>query len=442
MAVNANCIYEVGTGGNDNNGGGFVEGASGTDRSQQDSAHATLTVESVVNSTTTIIDVDPGDHTCADADVGNIIQITGGTATAGFYEIKSRSAQQWTLDRPAGTAGQTVVGKMGGRLASPGKASGAAVSYNWIYILDGTYTISSGTVNVSNGVLDPSSYVRIYGRGSDRNDFSSRPLLQLSTPTSITVVNLGAGNAVQNIEVDGNSNSSVVGIDGGNAIYAHAIHCKVVNCTSSGFIDFRSSDERSTVVACVADNCNIGFQGIDACILCVALDCTSHGFYANSQGLKFINCIADSNGGNGFRGHRGTPFVNCVSYNNTSDGFWSREHSFAINCIAEGNGAYGFAGYELRTMNCAAYNNTSGDFEDTTNWNAITGTTSFFVDAANSDFRANNDVGGGADLRAAAYPLAWLGIGTAQQLDIGAAQHEDPAGGGSTTIINNPIRVM
>ena len=109
MAWTIGVVFEVQSGGSDSNGGGFVTGASGVDRSQATTAHATLTAASVVNATTTIIDVDSGDYTCSADDVGNFLQITGGTATAGFYEIKSRSAQQWTLDRSAGTAAQTVV---------------------------------------------------------------------------------------------------------------------------------------------------------------------------------------------------------------------------------------------------------------------------------------------------------------------------------------------
>ncbi len=82
MAISSSTVFEIRTSGNDNNGGGFVTGASGSDFSQQDSAQATTTTSSVVNSTTTIIDVDSGDYTCTDNDVGNIINITGGTATA------------------------------------------------------------------------------------------------------------------------------------------------------------------------------------------------------------------------------------------------------------------------------------------------------------------------------------------------------------------------
>lgn len=77
--------------------------------------NATLTAATVVHSTTTQINVAIGDYTVNANDDGNIVQITGGTATAGYYRIASVDVpnNRWTLDRSAGTAGQTVVGTMG-----------------------------------------------------------------------------------------------------------------------------------------------------------------------------------------------------------------------------------------------------------------------------------------------------------------------------------------
>jgi hypothetical protein len=87
LTLSALITWEVRNGGSDNNGGGFKAGASGTDRSLQDAAQATLSAASVIHSTTTQINVAVGDFTVSAADVGNVLQVTGGTATAGFYEI-------------------------------------------------------------------------------------------------------------------------------------------------------------------------------------------------------------------------------------------------------------------------------------------------------------------------------------------------------------------
>src|SRR5678815_3698011 len=105
MALNAAIVWEVRTTGSDNNGGGFKTGATGTDHTLQDAAFATLTTASKVHSTTTQINVAVGDYTVAAGDVGNVLQITGGTATAGFYEITvvDTANNRWTLDRSAGT---------------------------------------------------------------------------------------------------------------------------------------------------------------------------------------------------------------------------------------------------------------------------------------------------------------------------------------------------
>jgi hypothetical protein len=145
MALNAAIVWEVRTAGSDNNGGGFKTGATGTDRSQQDAAQATLTTASTVHTTTTQINVAAGDYTVASTDVGNVLQVTGGTATAGFYEITTvdTANNRWTVDRSVGTSGQTVAGAMGGALASPGKAAGAAsVAGHIIYVKAGTYSIT------------------------------------------------------------------------------------------------------------------------------------------------------------------------------------------------------------------------------------------------------------------------------------------------------------
>ncbi len=75
-------------------------------------------------------------------------------------------------------------------------------------------------------------------------------------------------------------------------------------------------------------------------------------------------------------------------------------------------------------MNCATYNNTSGASSGvfTTNTGSITGSGSFFVNAAGGDFSLNNTASAGALLRGAALPQLFPVITTASHADIGAAQ--------------------
>src|SRR5688572_25727227 len=181
MALNANTVWETRTTGSDNNGGGFRFGASGTDRSQQDAAHATLTAASTVHTTTTQINVAVGDFTVSSADIGNIFQITGGTATAGAYEITAVDVpnNRWTVDRSAGTAGQTVVGAMGGAFQTIGKGLGVMVGGNVVWVKAGTYPITVGLAIPGNGTVPGGKNVLI-GYNATRGDNpvgDGRPLI-------------------------------------------------------------------------------------------------------------------------------------------------------------------------------------------------------------------------------------------------------------------------
>ena len=98
MALAAAIVWEVrGGAGNDNNGGGFKTGASGTDRSQQDAAHISRTDLVIGVDTATITSVATP---FTSAEIGNLIQITAGTGfTVGFYEITAVAATVATVDR-------------------------------------------------------------------------------------------------------------------------------------------------------------------------------------------------------------------------------------------------------------------------------------------------------------------------------------------------------
>src|SRR6476661_4844198 len=127
MSLSAATVWEVrpaGSGASDNNGGGFVAGASGTDFSQQDAAAysgTNLAIDAATNTKVT-----SATHNFVAADVGNLLQITAGAGfTTGFYQIVSVASNAATLDRSAGTLGSTGgTFAVGGALASPGKAAG------------------------------------------------------------------------------------------------------------------------------------------------------------------------------------------------------------------------------------------------------------------------------------------------------------------------------
>lgn len=445
MALNAACVFEVRTTGSDNNGGGFRTGASGTDRSQQAAAHATLTTASTVHTTTTQINVAVGDYTVTTGDVGNLVQVTGGTATAGFYEITAVDTgnNRWTVDRSVGTAGQTVAGAMGGALASLGKAGSAPlVTGNKVWIKAGTYTISSATTNVANGCFSTTLGILIEGYNSTRGDLGTKPLLQASGISSFTLINIASNLAhqVTNVKLDGASLTTGRAI----SLRHRGYRLEAVNFTNGAYT---SNVSTALYFECVGSGCSSQPVFEDChCHTCIAYDNTISGFAGVSSGV-YINCISESNSGassDGFRASGATSanghMVNCVAYNNGRDGFRleAARGGMLINCIAEDNAGWGFNGVNIDVIsliNCAGYSNTSGEHTFGTgnhnnNYNFVTGSGSFFTNAASQDFSLNNTSGAGASARAAGAPGAFPVIGTTGYLDIGAVQHQDGGGGG------------
>ena len=436
MTISANTVWEVRTGGSDNNGGGFVTGASGTDRSQQDAAHATLTALSLVHTTTSQINVSLVDYTVTAADIGNILQITGGTATAGLFQITAADTvnNRWTVDRSAGTAAQTVVGAMGGAFASPGKAAAATtVDGNLIWVKAGTYTITTATPGAAGPVLLTSNIrTKMEGYSSTRGDRAGRPELNAGAVTTVNLFAHGTADtmAFVHMKTNGNSQSAVSGfVITSPRVYV--FDCLAVNCDQANAEGFDIATDGAAIVACGASACTIGFNNsagdgsfhrcwADACgtgfslnglcwaVECVASDCTGDGFNVpNSSGGGFIGCTADGNGGDGF--DLGS-FARLVAW-----------------CAATNNTGVGFANASLSFLDyCASYNNSArSSGSPLVDSNPITLTGDPWTNAAGDDYSPNNTAGAGASLRNIAGDV----YGQTDNRDIGAVQHADPAGG-------------
>lgn len=434
MAISANTLIEVRAGGSDTaNGGAFVTGASGTDRSLQDAAHATLSTSSVVNSTTTKIDVDSGDYTVIAADVGNFLQITGGTATAGFYEITAvdtvASPKTWTLDRSVGTAGQTVIGGMGGALATLGMAGSfmdsVGVTGNGIWQKSGTYGLTSASNNVAGGAftLGDSSKEGLFLRGYEttRGDHAARPDNVVGAQTGITVVTSGNTSAataqlIDNISVDGNSQSNIIGFDASDNYEMTGVNCKAVDCTT-GF-------KNGTWFHCHAITCTVGFNSRSS-NRCDADGCTTGFLVISVNGGNTSSCIAHD-GGVGFNVPIRESLSTCTAVNNSGDGFQLVDSSKVLDCVSALNGGYGFDGGSTSALgvNCFSHSNSSGASTDDARFD-ITALTDPFVDETSKDYRPNAIVGGGDSLRNITGPP-----GQSQNMDAGAVQQSAGGGGG------------
>ncbi len=420
MALAATTILECRTDGSDDNGGGFNPSRSvnGVDRSQQAAAHVFIdgsTITATVHTTTSQITI--VGYTVGNTDLGNLLNITGGTATAGIYEITAVDTvnNRWSLDRSAGTSTQTVIGRMGGAYGSPGKlAAIMSVSGMVGYIRGGTYTLTTSTVGAGGPLRTPQVSCSIRGYSTTRND-EGQPIISAGSVSAISVVSQTGGSQVvyYNLIADGNSQTSNNGFAGQSQDHRF-INCEARNCPGTGF-------SGGVYYNCLANSCGTGLGASAFC--CVAKNC-SIGFLTASGFL--VNCIAYGCTADGFRtGGNGSSYINCVAYGNTGDGFDAAQsgnvHGF-YGCIAEGNTAFGFRGTISSFMvRCATYNNTSGRQNGSVREDIlpITLTTSSFNNAAGYDFSLNNASGGGAALR----NLNWGIPEQAVKMLVGAVQN-------------------
>lgn len=415
MAVNKKCIYEIQTGGDDDNGGGYIEGSGTTDYSQQTAAQLSAADGATSGTGVTTFTSATGGFTAAM--VGNIVHIwdagAGSNITDGWYEITAHTdTNTVTLDRApddgvGGVSGATF--RVGGCLATPGILSdiwttaGSSTSEQCAYVKSGTYTISTTTAGAGGPIVLAGGSFSIKGYGSTREDNGTSPIWSAGAQTSFVMWTTSGGGVADpiywhNIEFDGNSGSGVTLQDSTRASY--------YNCTAHHFS--ATPFEGFVHVRCHSySNTGNGFGGaISDAHLCVSHDNTALGFdtrYSN------YGCIAYSNGSHGFGGGNGTRSLYCHAYDNASSGFelGANQGRHAIGCVAISNGAYGFsAGADCAMLDCYHYNNTSGGVNygtdpqnHTARFTALTGDP--YTDAANDDFTLNNTAGAGAVLRAA-----------------------------------------
>lgn len=443
MSISAASVFEVRSAGADTNGGGFVTGATGSDYSQQNAKNTVgndiSTTDVVATGSTTITSATASFQTTI---VGNIIYLQGGTGSlaAGWYQVVTRtSATQVVLDRTV-AAGNTITMNIGGALASPGMAGGAAggVSGVTIYIKTGTYTVSSTTVNVTNGII--SGGFQVLGYNTSRTDFTSPPTMQMTASANVFIILLSAAGFVQNMILDGNSQANIKGCSIAGTGINRCYRVEVKNCTSG----FSGGTNGGVFVNCWAHNNTLaGFTAISQCelVACMSNNNSTDGFAVTAD-AALTNCIAYSNTSFGFNITGVSLLTNCVAYANGSDGYRMNVVGVNIvNSIAESNTGVGFnatANSNLIFMfNCAGFsagtNVTIGSGKQTQNIGFITGTASFFVNAASGNFALNNTASAGAALRGLGFPGTFLSGLTIGFLDVGAVQHQDAGGGGGAT---------
>lgn len=313
-----------------------------------------------------------------------------------------------------------------GSLGNPWTLTEAAANYNAgddIRIMaDGTYSIGATVTFAKNG--NTINTTHICGATSSGVVDGTRPTLQ-ATAGGITILSTsGLFCEAKYLILDGNSQTTVNGIVGGTAT-------NVWGCRATGFdgVGIRAQLQ-SQIELCEADNCGVG------------LDAGAHTMFGNTAhscttGMKCGKatlCVSWNNSGNGFEisdnNVAGEAYF-CVAHGNGGDGIQFVANSGSvINSILTSNGAYGIdvsAVDNSRVIRSAFYDNTLGTTDITARGQheLITLTADPFVDAANGDFTLNNDPGGGALCKAAAFGL----LAVASNYDLGVVQSSGGGGG-------------
>jgi len=463
----------------DLNGGGFdpTQGA-GTDYSQQDAP--ILTVTDGNSASTTNLNSVTGGFTAAMQ--WNTLQITGGTLTAGVYQIVAFvNSNNVTLDRALNTGSGSTV-RVGGAFATPGFAGAQQVTSNTFYIrrghnpLDNPYTFSS-TSNISGGRLTltqgglANKPMRVIGYDTNRTPANTDPPPELDVGASMAGVTVQmifcnsnnvrvhnfkfrnpgafAGGAVSTMlhlfgqncvgdrcDIDLNNVTNWLGVfspdnsnAGFNILVDHA------NNLNNNIAAFASQGPSNFWAGCVARNGSNGAPGWDTL-----------GSSISGVG-RLYRCLSYKNGGDGFRWFQvgGQSAIQCAAKDNGGNGFTLFAYGSLIDCISSNNGGNQFAnqgsGSTINLKNCAGFVGTGGAnigpgiFADD-NADFVTLTQDPFVNPAGGNFNLNAAAGGGAACVAVGYPQSFLGLpNTTDFPDIGLVQTKGGTGFNDTNTV-------
>lgn len=482
MALSASMAWEVRSGGSSTNSGGFKTGASGTDRTQQDTAYITFTdlvIDAVTNTKVTSA-LNPFDSTSP----GNTILVTGGTGfTTGTYEILSVAAGVATLDRAVGTTSSTGgTGTLGGGKIRLEDVDSVIVAGNTTWMLSGTYTRTTTNTLTADGTA--AAPIRVIGYKAGNRTDTALTEADMPVMTSATnsvallttnaapfwsfknikfthtagtrgsgIVNVTAvtdyGPRFENCVWDGCLSAVTLGTTSATAWRGvYLFNCTIRNSTSHG-INMQTGTGGDNKVFC--DSCYF-HDNAGACI-------TSTSAYVGS--IHALRCVFDSStGASGYgvwvQSTTGTPLGACIQIDSCD--FWNNSQSGirfeyttgkqalvqVTNNIFVSNAAYGVSCATTGVLDSNAgavarcnafYNNTSGARQNfVTGDGDVTMTGTPFNNAASADFTLDNTTSEGAALRAVNFPTSAGAVGGtagANYGDIGALQAQPTAGGGT-----------
>lgn len=392
--------------------------------------------------------------------VGNIINVTSGTG----FTVQRVQVTNFTLagliatcDKSLGTAASTGGnGKLGGAIGSTSVITAltqSLVAGNHVY-LKGTFTLTATTTvtasakgDLTNGRITVEGFTTVPGQRDGR--------VSITTATNSTVL------------LTFNDND-----------YFHLIHLSLSNsaATKGNGINFATAGSTPFYIEdCVIDGCSTGVSGAVGSVSHYYVgveikNCNGTAGVTNTAGASqnwyFYGCDIHDNTGPGVRLttstsvvfafrtifdtnsdgviHTGATstyefdFQHCTFVDNSSDGIEITATSGTVtttlmNNVFYGNGGYGVNSGETNVemvirVNCfnAYGSNTSGARNNLVAGRSdVTLTADPFTNKASRNFAPNNTAGGGALLRAAAFPGAFQNGTTTSYADIGAVQHQD-----------------
>lgn len=401
--VASNTVWEIRPGaGNDNNGGGFVPGSSGTDYSQQNSPQYNLTGLTSSGSGNTLL------YSGASADmVGNVAQtISGSNVASGMFQITSVSVgvsitfstnNQNTSIATGAASGVAI--NIGGALASLGILYRVLASFTQVTDNNTIYIKATDSLTVtSTGQNYDVNNVTVIGYGTTRGD-GIRPIITTSTNSviihqyqnsgfsalwmNINFTNTAGTNAAC-FDANGNNlqglvfnncvfNGFTYGLTIPSNILYHCIFffCEFTGCTSAGvlanyaqYLEFSACYIHGNAIGIeTSPNGNSTYGSNLVFNRCTIYNNTTYGVIQNAGGagdsgpgtsLSFWNCNIVNNGSDG---------INNVGNNSAGKPLW------IFNCIIIGNGGFG--------INCGSTINNNGlAAVQTGGWNAYFNNTS------------------------------------------------------------------
>lgn len=451
-------------------GGSNLNAGTRTGNSTEPGTSADLTYASGSwVSATGVFTVASGNPTSDGVAVGDFASVyaDGASVTTLVGRVTARTSTTITVSTSAksgtttdGTSNRTL--KIGGAWQGPNGSSGFPITFLTTACVDASSNLprinlkNDATYNVT-AEMNTLAAIEFRGYSSVYEDHGKATIDGGTSGASYTIfgstVAAGAVLADMVVQNNGATGSAV-------AIYWNSAGGIVegVVCHDVRGIAFRTSGA-TLFIECEAYNCNqsatsgigIYFTNQGSTFLrCIAHDnagANVTAFYLGGAGCSAINCIADTNGGEGFfaTAASGIRVLNCDSYNNGNSNYRTNSATGTLfeNCNSIKPAVYDFNIGNNRAciVNCGVGSGSMAAGTSSLNINAssgskVVGTVTYasgftpWVDPDNGDFRIDLATAKGAG-RGSFLQTASSYAGTVGYPDIGSAQHQDSGGGSS-----------